>query len=227
MDCIETIHISDKYYPEKLRQIYDPPKTLYVRGNKEILNHKGISIIGCRTPTSYGERVAKEFAYNLSKHNINIISGGARGIDTSAHVGALNAGGKTIVVIGSGLDITYPPENKYLYERVVKNGGTIISEYTLGTKPLRYHFPARNRIISGMSEGLIVVEARKKSGTLITVDFALDHGKNIYVVPGNIDSENSYGTNELIKQGAVPLTEINQVLENLTHIDWNFETFII
>lgn len=173
----------------------------------------GIAIIGCRLCTKYGENVSKEFAYNLSKKNINIISGLARGIDSFAHIGSLKAQGKTIAVVGSGLDLIYPKENEGIANDIIKNGGAIISEYVIGTKPVARNFPARNRIISGISSGVIVVEAKEKSGTLITVDFALEQGKEVYVIPGNIDSPNSLGTNELIKQGAKLITNINDIFE--------------
>ncbi len=212
---IEIITIKDKEYPDKLKVIYDPPIVLYIKGNKEILNEKSMAIVGCRSCTKYGENIAKKLAYNLSLTNINIISGLAKGIDSFAHKGSLAAKGKTIAVVGCGLDRVYPEENKALFNEIIKNGGTIISEYIIGTKPLAKNFPRRNRIISGMSDGLIVVEAREKSGTLITVDFALEQGKNIYAVPGNIDNLNSYGTNELIKQGAKVVTSMQDILEDL------------
>jgi DNA processing protein len=212
---IELITIYDQHYPKKLKNIYDFPVILYVKGNKEILNDLCIGIIGCRDASKYGERISKEFAYTLSKHNINIISGLARGIDSFAHIGCMAANGKTIAVLGSGIDYIYPPENKIIYEEIIRKQGIIISEYIMGTKPLAGNFPARNRIISGISSGLIVVEAKEKSGTLITVDFALEQGKEIYVVPGNIDSPNSSGTNELIKQGAQIITSPEDILKSL------------
>ena len=212
---IEIITIKDKEYPDKLKVIYDPPVVLYVKGNKNILNSRSIAIVGCRMCTKYGEKVAKSLAYNLSLNNINVISGLARGIDSFAHKGALNQKGKTIAIVGCGLDRVYPEENKILFNEIIKDGGAIVSEYIIGTKPLGRNFPKRNRIISGIANGLIVVEAREKSGTLITVDFALEQGKNIYTVPGNIDNPNSYGTNDLIKQGAKAITSVEDVLEDL------------
>lgn len=210
---IELINIYDKYYPDKLKVIYDPPAILYVKGNKEILKEKAIAIVGCRLCTKYGENMAKKLAYNLSLNNINVISGLARGIDTYSHIGCIKGKGKTIAVVGCGLDRVYPEENKKLFNEIINTGGAIISEYVIGTKPLAYNFPRRNRIISGLSDGVIVVEAREKSGTLITVDFALEQGKDVYAVPGNIDSKNSYGTNELIKQGAKVITNIKDLFE--------------
>ena len=203
---IDIISIQDKDYPSLLKEIYDPPICLYIRGNKKILNNESIAIIGCRDASDYGLNVANEFAYNLSKQNINIISGLARGIDSEAHLGAVRANQKTIAVLGNGLDIIYPKENINLVQNILNSGGAIISEYPLGTKPKKENFPARNRIISGMSKGLLVVEAKEKSGTLITVDFALEQGRDVFVIPGNINSINSVGTNDLIKQGAKVVT---------------------
>ena len=180
---IKMITIFDEKYPQNLRNIYDPPVVLYIRGNENIINEFSIAIIGSRVCSNYGIQVAKQFAYNLSKYNINIVSGLAKGIDTYAHVGTIQAKKTTIAVIGSGLDIIYPEENKKLYEEIIKNNGAIISEYIVGTKPEKLNFPERNRIISGLSKGILVVEANKKSGTFITVDFALEQGKNIYAIP--------------------------------------------
>ena len=216
---IDIISINDKKYPQILKQIYDPPISLYIKGNIEILNGKNIAIVGCRNSSKYGEEAAKYFAYNLSAKGINIISGLARGIDTYAHIGNLGAMmhngndicGKTIAVVGNGIDIIYPKENKYLEEKIIKSGGCIISEYPLGTKPEKFNFPARNRIISGLSKGVLVIEARAKSGTLITIDFALQQGRDVYVVPGNINSVNSVGTNDLIKQGAKLVTRVEEI----------------
>ena len=212
---IEIITIKDKEYPDKLKVIYDPPIVLYVKGNKNILNDNAVAVVGCRLSSKYGENTAKKLAYNLSLNNINIISGLAKGIDSFAHKGALTGKGRTIAVVGCGLDRVYPEENRILFDEIIRNGGAIISEYIIGTKPLARNFPRRNRIISGLSNGVIVVEAREKSGTLITVDFALEQGKTIYAVPGNIDNLNSYGTNDLIKQGAKIITKIEDVLEDL------------
>ena len=233
---IDIIHIREKNYPQLLRQIYDAPVSLYIRGKKEILNGKNIGIVGCRECTDYGKKAAKYFAYNLSKKGMNIISGLAKGVDSYAHWGSIginielekvkNCGekqtdcgkqnmecgqfkqncGKTIAVLGNGLDMIYPKENIELANEIIKSGGAIISEYPCGTKPDKMNFPARNRIISGISKGIIVVEAKDKSGTLITVDFALEQGRDVFVVPGNINSMNSVGTNDLIKQGAKIVT---------------------
>lgn len=210
---IELIHIYDKYYPKKLKTIYDKPIVLYIKGNKSILNEFSLAIIGCREHTKYGEIVAKNIAYKIAKNNIVTISGLARGIDSIAHKETLKAKGKTIAVIGSSIDNIYPEENKELAKEIIKNGGTIISEYVVGTKPQKMNFPARNRIISGMTDGVVVIEAKRKSGTMITVDFALEQGKEVFAVPGNILSKNSEGTNELIKQGAKLVTKVEDILE--------------
>lgn len=210
---IDIISIEDKEYPNILKEIYDPPICLYIRGDKEILNNKSISIVGCRQATNYGREVARNFAYNISKQDINIISGLAVGIDSEAHLGAVGANKKTVAVLGNGLDTIYPKENINLSQKILDSGGAIISEYPLGTKPKKENFPARNRIISGMSSGLLVVEAKEKSGTLITVDFALEQGRDVFVVPGNITSENSAGTNDLIRQGAKLVTDWRECME--------------
>lgn len=208
---IDIITINEESYPQTLKEIYDSPVSLYIKGNKKILNGDNMGIVGCRECTEYGKKAAKYFAYNLTKENINVVSGLARGIDSYAHLGSLSTVldvekikncGKTIAVIGNGLDIVYPRENTELANEIVRSGGAIISEYPCGTSPDKMNFPARNRIISGISKGIIVVEAKAKSGTLITVDFALEQGRDVYVVPGNINSINSVGTNDLIKQGA-------------------------
>lgn len=210
---IEIISIEDKEYPQLLKEIYDPPICLYVKGNKQILNKRALAIIGCREASNYGLKVAQEFAFNISKQNINIVSGLARGIDSASHLGAVKANQKTIAILGNGLDIIYPKENIKLAQSILGLGGAIISEYPLGTEPKKENFPARNRIISGMSKGVLVVEAKEKSGTLITVDFALEQGKDVFVVPGNINSINSVGTNDLIKQGARLVTNWEECIE--------------
>ena len=207
------IDMNSKYYPERLRNIDSPPKQLYCLGNLELLNHENnIAIIGSRDCSLYGERATKDFSFNLAKENICIVSGLARGIDSFAHIGALNAKGKTIAVIGSGLDNIYPKENIKLAQSIVKNSGLIISEYPLGSPPLKQHFPARNRIISGLSDRVLVTEARKNSGTNITVDFALEQGKDVFVIPGNIYSKTSDGTNFMISEGAIPVTSYKDII---------------
>lgn len=208
------VDINSKYYPERLKNIGSPPKQLYCLGNLELLNYdKNIAIIGSRDCSYYGEKATKDFSFNLARENICIVSGLARGIDSFAHIGALNAKGKTIAVIGSGLDNIYPKENIKLVQSIVESGGLIISEYPLGSLPLKQHFPARNRIISGLSDGVLVTEARKNSGTNITVDFALKQGKDVFVIPGNIYSKTSDGTNFMISEGAIPVTSYKDILK--------------
>lgn len=180
---IELINYKDEYYPKKLQQIYDKPISLYIKGNKEILNKFSLSIIGCRENSIYGKQIAIAVAKGLSKNNIITVSGLAKGIDSISHIATLEEKGKTIAVIGSGLDNIYPRENISLAKQIIKKGGAIISEYSLGAKPEKLHFPARNRIISGMSEGTIVIEAKRKSGTMTTVDFALEQGKTVFAIP--------------------------------------------
>lgn len=209
---IKIIKIEDKDYPEKLKNIYNPPKELYVLGNEKILNETAIAIVGSRNCTKYGAQNAYKFAYEIAKRNICVISGLARGVDAYSHKGAVLAKGKTIAVLGCGLDVIYPSENFELYKKIVQAGGTIITEYPLGTKPKRYNFPERNRIISGLSEKILVIEAKERSGALITVDYALEQGKDVYAIPGNITSLNSVGPNELIKEGAFIVTNIQDIV---------------
>lgn len=205
------ITINDPSYPSLLKQIYDPPQVLFFKGTlkKHPLN---IAIVGSRSCSHYGKETAKYLANKLAERGVNVISGMARGIDTNAHLGTLIADGFTTAVLGSGLDVIYPPENKGLYDKITE-GGVVISEYHPGTRPDGRNFPARNRIISGLSHGVIVIEAAEKSGSLITVDFALEQGRDVFAVPGNITSENSKGTNNLLKQGAKLVTDVDAIIE--------------
>lgn len=180
---VELISIYDECYPKKLKELYDKPISLYVKGNKEILEEFSLAIIGCRENSVYGKEVSTAVAKGLAKQNIVTVSGLARGIDSISHKATIYAKGKTIAVIGSGLDVIYPYENTNLAKEIIKTGGAIISEYSLGVKPEKLHFPARNRIISGLSNGVIVIEAKKKSGTMTTVDFALEQGKTVFAIP--------------------------------------------
>jgi DNA processing protein len=210
-NAIKYITIYDDIYPDKLKNIYDPPVVLFYKGNINMINNKNIAIVGARKASQYGIKTA----YNISKElsdKYTITSGLALGIDSASHKGSVNSINSTIAVIGSGLDYMYPKENIVLYNQILKKG-LILSEYPVGVRPLPTNFPARNRIISGLSDGVIVVEASQKSGSLITVDFALEQGKNVYAVPGNIDSLLSYGTNELIKNGAIPYTCIEDIIQ--------------
>lgn len=211
---IKIINISDDNYPAKLKNIYAPPITIFAKGDISLLSSKAIAIVGSREPSKYGICVAEKFSKELSKEGITIVSGLARGIDTFAHIGALSSFGKTIAVLGSGIDVVYPKENAKYY-REISEKGLIISEYIVGTAPESKNFPQRNRIISGLSDGVLVVEARKNSGTMITTDFALEQGKELYVIPGNITSNLSVGTNNLIKEGAKLVTDVCEILEDL------------
>lgn len=225
---IDIISIYDEDYPQILKEIYDPPISLYSKGNIKILNDKSMAIVGCREVSEYGKKATKYFAYHLTQKGFNVVSGLAKGVDSYAHIGAIcgqvdsylhmSKGedykncGRTIAIVGNGLDSIYPKENEELANQIIEKGGVILSEYPLNTKPERMNFPARNRIISGMSKGILVVEAKEKSGTLITVDFALEQGREVFVVPGNINSINSVGTNQLIQQGAKLVTNYNDLL---------------
>ncbi len=213
LECfgIKYVTIACENYPKRLLDMNFPPIVLYYMGDipESELN---ISIIGSRRCTEYGKFVAHKFSKELAKENIVVISGMAEGADTVAHIGCLEAGGKTVAVLGSGLDICYPKSNQKLMKRIIENG-CVISEYPPGVQPHAGNFPMRNRIISALSDGLIVVEAAYKSGTMITVDYALEHGRTVFTVPGNITSKNSEGTNLLLRQGAIPLTDIRDILE--------------
>lgn len=211
---IKMINIVDENYPSKLKNIYAPPITIFAKGDISLLGSKAIAIVGSREPSKYGAYVAKKFSADISKNGVTVISGLAKGIDTLAHIGALSSFGKTIAVLGSGIDIVYPKDNAKYYSEISKKG-LIISEYVVGTKPNSKNFPQRNRIISGLSDGVLVVEARKNSGTMITTDFALDQGKELYVIPGNITSVTSVGTNNLIKEGAKLVTDVYEILDDL------------
>lgn len=188
-------------YPENLKHIYDPPPVLYCIGNTRLMNHDRIlGVIGSRTPTDYGTKMAKNISEDLANNGVCIVSGMAMGIDGSAHKGALKAGGHTIAVLGSGPEHCYPECNRNLYNKI-KNDGLIVAEHIPTVKALPYHFPARNRIITGLSKGILVVEAAKTSGTLKTIDHAQDQGREVLAVPGNITSDKSYTPNHLIQEG--------------------------
>ena len=210
---IHAITLQDVNYPDKLKNIYGKPILLYVKGNQEILNDFSLGIVGCRQCSQYGQNIAIEIAQALSNNKINVVSGMAKGIDAYAHQGAIKGKEKTIAVLGNGVDVIYPKENEKIYYEILEKQGAVVSEYAIGVEPEKMNFPARNRLISGLSDGVIVIEAKEKSGTLITVDFALEQGKNVFVVPGNINSPYSKGTNDLIKQGAKPITSLKDILE--------------
>lgn len=216
-DCEEygyrIITINDGEYPTRLRNIADPPIVLYVRGRLPVIDEEAaIAVVGTRGCTPYGIKAAERMGYELSRHGCLVVSGLARGIDTAAAKGALRAGGRVVGVIGSGLDIIYPPENKQLYDDVVTIGA-IISEYPPGMSVAAEHFPQRNRIMSGISVGVTVIEAPRKSGALITATHALDQGRDVYALPGNVDSPACEGSNHLLREGAVLVTSGSEIAE--------------
>ena len=234
---IRIIYPEHPSYPDKLTHIYEPPDILYVRGilwdehhihnnnieNNEVKNkginyssteNKSIGIVGSRNPDIYGSELAFKFAGELAKNGITVVSGLARGIDSQAHRGAIEKGGYTIAVLGCGINITYPLENAGLYHDIEENGA-IVSEYGLDISPNAGYFPLRNRIISGLSDGVLVVCAQKKSGSLITADCALEQGRQVYAIPGRLYDEKSAGTNNLIKQGAMCVTTPDDILNDM------------
>ena len=213
-NMIRTVSAGQPLYPAMLQDIRDHPKTLYYIGREELLKERCVSVVGSRTTTNYGRNTARAIAGALAERGIAVVSGMASGIDSCAHRGALEAGGGTIAVLGTGVDICYPRENALLKE-AIQSRGLILSEYPPGTPAARYHFPQRNRIISGMSELTIVVQARLRSGALITAELAADQGRDVLAVPGNIDSQYNIGTNQLIREGVQAVTSVNDVLEYL------------
>lgn len=209
-------------YPDRLRNIINQPEGIYVLGNLPEKGEKLVAIVGARACSYYGESAARYFAGKLAEAGVGIISGMARGIDAAAHLGALEAGGKTYAVLGCGVDVCYPKSNRDLYERIREQGG-ILSEYAAGTPPLAFHFPMRNRIISALSDGVLIVEARKKSGSLITADLALEQGKDVYAVPGGIFDPLSEGCNQLIAQGAAIAFSPEDLLKDMGILTKNSE----
>lgn len=205
----------DEAYPDRLREIYDPPAVLWVRGDVEQLSRPGIAVVGTRHPSPYGAGMAEMLSRDLANRRLVIMSGMARGVDTAAHKGAIEAGGKTVAVWGTGIDVIYPKENKKLAEQIVASGGTIVSEYPLGTFPAPQNFPIRNRILSGMSIGVLVIEAAEYSGTRITARCAMEQNRDVYAVPGNVTNKNAWGPNTLIKQGAKLTATWEDVWEDL------------
>ncbi len=205
------VSILDTDYPDQLKRIYDPPPFLIVKGDFRPEDRLAVAIIGSRMSSEYGRQVAEMLSRQLCKSGLTIVSGLARGIDSISHLATIAVGGRTIGVLGCGLDITYPPENKKLYQQVA-DSGAVITEFEFGVRPEKFNFPARNRIISGLSRGVIVVEARKGSGALVTAQHAVDQNREVFAVPGNITSVASYGANELLKQGAIPVTQAPDVL---------------
>ncbi len=205
----------DPEFPKRLYEIYDPPLVLYIKGSSEVINKYGLAVVGTRHPTPYGLGMAERLACDLAARGLIIVSGMARGIDSAAHRGALNAHGQTVAVWGTGVDVTYPKENQKLADQILATGGAILSEFPLGTFPAPQNFPIRNRIISGMSIGVLVIEAGEYSGTRVTARCALEQGRDVYAVPGNVTNKLSWGPNTLIKQGAALIATWEDVWEAL------------
>jgi len=199
-------------FPVSLKNIYDPPIMLYIKGNTQCLQKESIAVVGTRAPSTYGKIITEKYVTELAKNKIAVVSGLARGVDTIAHQTSVKYEGATIAVLGSGLDKIYPGENALLAEQICENG-LLVSEFVMGKGPDAMNFPRRNRIIAGISKCTLVIEAGNKSGSLITADFALDQGKEVFSVPGNVNSRNSIGTNKLIQQGATPALDINEIIQ--------------
>ncbi len=211
---IGEVKIGDPDYPELLNYIENPPEKLFYAGDISLASKPAVAVVGARKATSYGKWASYGFARKLSEYEVVVVSGLAYGIDSYAHRGAVENRGKTIAVLGCGVDICYPDSNKGLREDILKEG-LLLSEYEPGTPPLPYRFPARNRIISGLCIGTIIVEAGLSSGSLITAECAAEQGRNIYALPGNINSMYSFGTNKLIKDGATPLIVFDDIIDEL------------
>lgn len=205
----------DKAYPELLKQLYDFPPVLFIKGNLEVLKAKSLGVVGSRKYSAYGASMSHKFSKECAENGLVIVSGLALGIDAIAHQAAVDAGTPTIGVLGCGLDRVYPVSNYHLGEAIIRGGGAIVSEYPLGTPPMKQNFPQRNRIIAGLSLGTLVIEAAEHSGALITAYSALENNRDVFAIPGNIDSETSAGTNELLKKGAKLVTKVEDILEEM------------
>lgn len=212
---VQIVSLDDAAYPSQLKQIYDPPLVLYVRGSEAVISQPGIALIGTRHPTPYGSGMAERLSCDLAARGLVIFSGMARGVDTAGHRGAIAAKGKTVAVFGTGVDVPYPKENTRLMEQIVALGGAVISEFPMGTFAAPQNFPIRNRIISGISLGVLVIEAAEYSGTRITSRCALEQNREVFAVPGNVTNKNSWGPNTLIKQGAKLVATWEDVWEEL------------
>jgi DNA processing protein len=212
---VQLIPGNDSAYPEIMKRIHGAPTVLYVKGELKDTDRYAVAMVGSRISSDYGMRVAERMSQKLSSSGLTVVSGMARGIDSVSHKGALKAGGRTIAVLGSGLDVPYPPENRRLMNEIAVSGA-VISEFPFGTLPNKENFPRRNRIISGLSLGVIVIEAALDSGSLITVAYALEQGREVFAVPGNITSRNSKGTNDLIKKGAKLVESAEEVIDELS-----------
>lgn len=218
------VTLDDRAYSSELREIYDPPTALYVRGNVDALSQPGIAVVGTRHPTPYGLGMSERLSCDLAAHGLIIFSGLARGVDTAAHRGCLAAKGKTVAVLGTGVDVIYPKENTRIADQILANGGAIVSEFAMGTFAAPQNFPIRNRIISGLSIGVLVVEAGEYSGTRITSRCALEQNREIFAVPGNVTNKLSWTPNTLIKQGAKLVATWEDIWEDLpTHVKVQLE----
>ncbi len=214
VSSVQTVARREPSFPALLRELHDPPQMLYLRGAVEALAAPGVAVVGARSCSAYGAQVARALARDLAAAGIVVVSGLARGVDGEAHRGALESGGRTVAVLGCGIDRDYPRSHAELARRIVSSGA-VVSEYPPSVEPAPWRFPARNRIIAGLSLATVVVEARERSGALITADFALELGRDVFAVPGEITSGLSAGTNDLLRQGAAPLTSVRDVLEAL------------
>jgi DNA processing protein len=206
---------ADQDYPSRLREIFDPPSVLWIRGDVSLLARPMIAVVGTRHPSPYGAGMAEMLSRDLALRKLIVLSGMARGVDTAAHKGAIAAKAPTVAVWGTGVDVIYPKENKQLAEQILATGGAIVSEYRMGTFPAPQNFPRRNRILSGMSVGVLVVEAGENSGTRVTARCALEQNRDVYAVPGNVTTKNAWGPNTLIKQGACLVATWEDVWEGL------------
>lgn len=213
----EVLTQEDDAYPPLLREIYDPPIVLYLRGSLEPRDRNAIAVVGSRQTTTYGGEVARRLGYQLAYTGVTVVSGGARGIDTAAHQGALAAGGRTVAVLGTGIDIVFPPENAQLYERITESGA-VLTQFPFGRPADKQSFPIRNRIVAGMTLGTVVVEANLSSGAMITAQFAIDAGRQVFAVPGRIDSPRSKGCHDLIKKGAKLCEGIDDILPEFEYL---------
>lgn len=211
---VQIVHYSSEQYPERLRMIADPPPVLYTKGTIVAEDERAVAIVGSRSSSDYGRRIARDLARGLAAFGFTVVSGMARGIDGAAHESALRAGGRTIAVLGSGVERAYPPEHDALYRRIAENGA-VISELPVGTKPMAFNFPARNRLISGISLGIVVVEATEKSGSLITATTALEQGREVFAVPGEAGASRSRGSHQLIRQGAKLVETVDDIVEEI------------
>lgn len=209
---------ADQTYPPVLKEIFAPPPVMYVKGSVEPFQQHSIAIVGMRQPSTYGKNATEQIVDGLLKQNITIVSGLALGIDAVAHKACVDKGGLTVAVLGCGVDKIYPSANKQLAEQILSSSGALVSEFPLGTPPLAYNFPRRNRIISGLSAGVLVIEARSKSGSLITAHYAMQQGRDVFAVPGSIFSEKSDGTFNLIKNGAAPVRKAQDILDTITTV---------